>query len=169
MQELAPDWSAITFLVQSSFPVKLKDISPPPPCWARWGENFPSTIGKLINKAGVKKLLLLVVFTPWRETPTQSIVLPQSVPFTYREEAGCAFLAPPPQHSSDSLLPVSAHTLSKTHTRRHTHIPVCRHTDFFMLSLTHTYKHADSPHISTFFLFITTHTGIYCRSLAGIS
>lgn len=52
--------------------MKLKDVSPPPPCCESWGENFPSTIGKLINKAGVKKLLFLVVFTPWCETLTRS-------------------------------------------------------------------------------------------------
>lgn len=92
MQWLARPSSAETFLVQCFFPEKLKDISSPPPCWGRWGANFPSTTEKLINKAGVKKLLLVVVFTPWRETPTQSIVLPQTVPFTYREEVGCVFL-----------------------------------------------------------------------------
>lgn len=92
MQWLARPSSAVTFLVQCFFPEKLKDISSPPPCWGRWGANFPSTTEKLINKAGVKKLLLVVVFTPWRETPTQSIVLPQTVPFTYREEVGCVFL-----------------------------------------------------------------------------
>lgn len=111
MQELA-----CNNFSDSVLPVKLKDISPLPPCWVRWGENFPRAIGKLINKAGVKKLLLLVVFTPWWETPTHSIVLLQSVPVTYREEAGCVFLYcpanSPPTHSYQRVV---------THWEKHTH------------------------------------------------
>ncbi len=88
--------------------------------------NFPSTIGKLINKAGVKKLLLLVVFTPWRETPTQSIALPLSVLFTYREEVRCVFLNcphnSPPTLTSERWHMTHIHTHPPTHTHTHTHI-----------------------------------------------
>lgn len=104
------------------FPEKLKGIYPPLPCWGSWGENFPSTTGKLINKAGVKKLLLWVVFTPWWETPTRSVILPQSVAFTHREEAGCAFFAPYPQTLTHF------HQWALTHGVR-AHIPTC--TSFF--------------------------------------
>lgn len=70
----------------------MNGFPPPPPCWARWVENFSSTTGKLINNVGVKKSQLLVVFTPWWETPTRSVGLPQNEVFIHRQEVGRAFL-----------------------------------------------------------------------------
>lgn len=101
--------------------VKLKDISLPPPCWVRWGENFPSTTGKLINKAGVKELFLWVVFTPWWETPTQSIVLPQCAFYLQRGSWMCFPLLPPLLSCQQGVSYWETHVHIYKHTHSHLH------------------------------------------------